>query len=190
MGWVVNAMPRPLNPREKPGTHCTGGPVWTGGENLASTGIRSPDRPAYGESLYRLRYPYIHICMNVLINNNIQLLDLCHPVQTTGLQQTPFILNSYFLSSPGWMTVQDWWNDNPNSLGDTQVPVLPCKPQISHGVPWEQRQRDQRPKQWYRSTKRRTHGCDSGRTSVKQGREFTTGRTARCLRTSTYNCTF
>ena len=28
------------------------GPVWTGAENLASTGIRSPDRPARGESVY------------------------------------------------------------------------------------------------------------------------------------------
>ena len=33
------------------------GPVWTGAENLASTGIRSPDRPARSESLYGLRYP-------------------------------------------------------------------------------------------------------------------------------------
>jgi hypothetical protein len=31
------------------------GPVWTGAENLAPTGIRSPDRPARSESLYRLR---------------------------------------------------------------------------------------------------------------------------------------
>jgi len=33
------------------------GPVWTGAENLAPTGIRSPDRQARRESLYRLRYP-------------------------------------------------------------------------------------------------------------------------------------
>ena len=33
------------------------GPVWTGAGNLARTGIRSPDRPARSESLYRLRYP-------------------------------------------------------------------------------------------------------------------------------------
>jgi hypothetical protein len=33
------------------------GPVWTGVENLAHTGIRSPDRPARSESLYRLSYP-------------------------------------------------------------------------------------------------------------------------------------
>jgi len=33
------------------------GPVWTGAGNLAPTGIRSPDRPARSQSLYRLRYP-------------------------------------------------------------------------------------------------------------------------------------
>jgi len=33
------------------------GPVWTGVENLAPTGIRSPDRPARSQSLYRLNYP-------------------------------------------------------------------------------------------------------------------------------------
>jgi hypothetical protein len=31
--------------------------VWTGAENLALTGIRSPGRPACSESLYRLSYP-------------------------------------------------------------------------------------------------------------------------------------
>jgi hypothetical protein len=34
----------------------TSGPVWTGAENNASTGIRSPDCPARSESLYRPRY--------------------------------------------------------------------------------------------------------------------------------------
>ena len=28
MGWVVNATPRPLYPRERHGTHCIGG--WVG----------------------------------------------------------------------------------------------------------------------------------------------------------------
>jgi hypothetical protein len=39
-GWVINATPRQLYPRERPGTHCTGG--WVGpragldcAENLA-----------------------------------------------------------------------------------------------------------------------------------------------------------
>jgi hypothetical protein len=56
-GWVVSATPRPLYLRKRPGTLCieTGwapGPVWTGAENLAPTGILSPDRPARRESLY------------------------------------------------------------------------------------------------------------------------------------------
>jgi hypothetical protein len=33
------------------------GPVWRGAENLAHTGIRSPDRPARSQSLYRMSYP-------------------------------------------------------------------------------------------------------------------------------------
>ena len=33
------------------------GPVWTGAESLAPTGIQSPDSPARNQSLYRLRYP-------------------------------------------------------------------------------------------------------------------------------------
>jgi hypothetical protein len=32
------------------------GPVWTGAENLAHTGIRSTDRPDLSELLYRLSY--------------------------------------------------------------------------------------------------------------------------------------
>ena len=32
------------------------GPVWTGAENLAPTGIRSLNRPARSQSLYQLRY--------------------------------------------------------------------------------------------------------------------------------------
>jgi len=34
------------------------GPVWTGAENLASTGIRSPDRPSRSQSLDRLPVPF------------------------------------------------------------------------------------------------------------------------------------
>ena len=30
-------------------------PVWTGAENIATTGIRAPDRPARSQSLYRIR---------------------------------------------------------------------------------------------------------------------------------------
>ena len=53
--------PAALLPAKKPGTHFTEGwgdpgPVRTGAENLAPTGIRSPNCPARSESLYRLSY--------------------------------------------------------------------------------------------------------------------------------------
>jgi len=47
------------------------GPVWTGAENLAFTGIRSPDRPAHSHSLYRLSYP-----AHLFVGHNI-LLRIC-----------------------------------------------------------------------------------------------------------------
>ena len=61
--WLVNATPRPLYPRERRGTHCIVG--WVGHRAVLygcgksrppppPPGIRSPDRPARIESLYRL----------------------------------------------------------------------------------------------------------------------------------------
>jgi hypothetical protein len=75
--WVISTTPRPLYPRERPGTHLQEagwalGPVWTCAKNLAPTVIffyytyinlgvlnrhRSPERPARTQSLYRLSYP-------------------------------------------------------------------------------------------------------------------------------------
>jgi hypothetical protein len=63
MGWVVNARPRPLYPRERDPVPIVQeacwapGLAWTGAENLAYTGIRSPDRPARSDPRYRLSYP-------------------------------------------------------------------------------------------------------------------------------------
>ena len=60
---MVNATPRLIYPRETdpvPIVQQAGwapGTVWTGAENLAATGIRSLDRPARIESLYRCQ-PY------------------------------------------------------------------------------------------------------------------------------------
>jgi len=62
-GWGVSVTPRPLfTPGKDPvptvqEAGWTLGPVWTGAENLAPTGIRSPDRSARSQSLYRLCYP-------------------------------------------------------------------------------------------------------------------------------------
>jgi len=66
MGWVVSVTPRPLYPRERDQIptvqegEWAPGPVWTGAENLAPTGIRIPDRSARSQSLYIL-YIYIYI---------------------------------------------------------------------------------------------------------------------------------
>jgi len=61
MGWGSAPRPGSLYPPGKdpvPIAQETGwatGPVWAGEENLAQTGIRSPDRPARSQSLYQLR---------------------------------------------------------------------------------------------------------------------------------------
>jgi hypothetical protein len=58
-GWVVSATHRPLYRQERHPVPIVQeavwapGPVWMGGGNLAPTGIRSPDRPARSQSLYR-----------------------------------------------------------------------------------------------------------------------------------------
>jgi hypothetical protein len=63
MGWADKATSWPFYPQEGntvPIVEEAGwapGPVWARWENVALTGIRSPDRPARSESLYRLRYP-------------------------------------------------------------------------------------------------------------------------------------
>jgi len=62
-GWGVSVTPRLLfTPGKDPvpivqEAGWAPGPVWTGAENLAPTRIRSPDRPACSQLLYRLSYP-------------------------------------------------------------------------------------------------------------------------------------
>jgi hypothetical protein len=60
-GWEVSVTPWPLfTPGKDPVPTVPGwapGLVWTGAENLAPTGIRSPDCPARSQLLYRIRYP-------------------------------------------------------------------------------------------------------------------------------------
>ena len=53
------------------------GLVWTGAENLAPTGIRSPDRPAHSQSLYRLRYLAPHKIQGKIIYDYMQCNICC-----------------------------------------------------------------------------------------------------------------
>jgi hypothetical protein len=55
------------------------GPEWTGAENLAHTGIRSPVRPARSQSLYRLSYP-AHVARLTLFECNV--ISFKDPVRT------------------------------------------------------------------------------------------------------------
>jgi hypothetical protein len=70
--WLVVGgqphVPVALPPGKRPGTNCTGGwvglrAVSRGAANLAHAGIRSPDRPARNESLYKLSYFGPHFLM-------------------------------------------------------------------------------------------------------------------------------
>ena len=80
-------------PRERPGTHCTGGWVglrtgldWCG--KSRPTGIRSPDRPARRQSLYRLHYP-AHIGAIYFIKTTSKF----HTIQ--GWQEVSFFMTSH-----------------------------------------------------------------------------------------------
>ena len=79
--WGKSFTPRPLFASGKdlvPIVQEAGwapGPVWTGAENLAPTGIRTPDRPARSQSLYRLSYPtHNRVSLNVWQKGSFLLL--------------------------------------------------------------------------------------------------------------------
>ena len=65
MGWVVNATPWLLYPGKDlvpivEEAEWAPGLTWMGAENLAPSGIRSPEHPVGSKSLYRLHYPGQH----------------------------------------------------------------------------------------------------------------------------------
>jgi hypothetical protein len=78
MGLVVSSTPRPyFTPGKDPvpivqEAVWAPGLVWTGEENLAPTGIRSPDRPGRSQSLQRLIYPVhlIFMYMSVFVSES------------------------------------------------------------------------------------------------------------------------
>ena len=76
MGWVVNATPRPLDPRERPGTRCTGG--WVGvGAGLDGCGKSRPHRdsipgPTSKEDKIQM-WARIYALVNTLLNNGCRV---------------------------------------------------------------------------------------------------------------------
>ena len=87
------------------------GSIWTGAENLAPTGIRSPDPPACSQSLYRLRQPAHCFCQYMLpILQSAGRRYMCHfnsdPLpQPVSLLKSLFPYSSSFSSSKGPLTV-------------------------------------------------------------------------------------
>jgi hypothetical protein len=73
------------------------GPVWTGAENFASTWIRSPDRPARRQSLYRLSYPGP---LKETIKTKIMIGDIAVTIRTRNFLNTSISLSD--LSSLLW----------------------------------------------------------------------------------------
>ena len=105
-------------------------PVWTGLENLAPTGIRSPERPAPSQSLYRLRYP-THIwvigAFAILRKTSICIvisvrLSTCYQC---GSHSTDFYWN--LISANRTKTSEFVWNRQ--STGPTQSHVQPIIPE-------------------------------------------------------------
>jgi hypothetical protein len=87
---VVNATPRPLYLRERPGTILqdagwTPGQVWTGAGISPQSKIRFPDRPARSKSLYRLRYPGPRRCTH---KHNIVSRSRNHCCRTKSIRIT------------------------------------------------------------------------------------------------------
>ena len=83
--WGVSITPRPLfTPGKDPvpivqEAGWAPGPVRTGAEYLASIGIRSPDRPARSQSLYRLSYRTHSYLWEIFLYTICQLKRWCLP---------------------------------------------------------------------------------------------------------------
>ena len=76
--------------------------VWTDAENLAPTGIQSPDRPGGKESLYRLSYP-AHtpaVCNTVLLAIPAHTSAVCNTVLLAIPTHTPAVCNTVLLTIP------------------------------------------------------------------------------------------
>jgi hypothetical protein len=72
--------------------------VWTGADNLAAIRIRSPDRPALSESLYRLRYRGLPYCrgMKCYLSYNI----LMHYLIKNQVSNTTLTSNDLEIEAP------------------------------------------------------------------------------------------
>ena len=132
MGWVFNATPRPLTPRRDPipivyEAGWALGPVWTGAENLAVTGIQSLDRPARSESLYRLSYPrWRHFSdtstISILIINTREVHSSSPCVLFITIDEMGPVMS--FLMSWEVPTQNEFFSEHEVSLNTTHCSIL------------------------------------------------------------------
>jgi hypothetical protein len=101
---VVSSTPRPHFTLRKdlvPIVQAAGwapGPVWTSAENLAHTGLRSPDHPARSQLLYQLSYPahkttYVYVCIGIeeFFEDSYLPLRISHTVKSILCYQTELL---------------------------------------------------------------------------------------------------
>jgi hypothetical protein len=98
--WGVSVMPRPFfTPGNDPvpivqEAGWSPGTVWTGAENLAAIGIRSPERPARSQSLYWLSYRAI-----ILRSKELKKKTLSSVNPTRLYQKVLLCIRDYILRS-------------------------------------------------------------------------------------------
>jgi hypothetical protein len=125
--------PAALHPRERPGTHCTGG--WFGPRagldrcgKSRLTWIRSPDRPARSQSLYRLSYPahgfrndfLKYESLGIYVSFKRYCLHRGDFIFSFALKLLNLIRNTGLARSVKWTEV-DWTGQDCSALGWTEV---------------------------------------------------------------------
>jgi hypothetical protein len=123
------------------------GPVWIVAENLAFTGIRSPDLPARNESLYRLSYPgpqYSQVMsLNMLVSvNEPTSISSEYSCSDRGSNEVPLTIRvenilccsldsegnvfSHFSRTVPALARKDWKTNISNAIGVHEV-ELQCR---------------------------------------------------------------
>jgi hypothetical protein len=110
--------PAALYPRERSGTHCTGGWVGSrasldtcGKSRPPPTGIRSPARPARSQSLYRIRYPAhnVHILITLYLAATFVVAFMSSSVCSHPWHYISIITTTWIVADVGMRKVLSWF---------------------------------------------------------------------------------